>query len=70
MSVAVTLCNETERERRENENYDSFFRGSEKESLPGLIEFGTPPFFQFSDVPSTPKWRGYFGAGRWCEFER
>lgn len=48
MSVAVTLCTQPEHERRENENHHSFFGGSEKESLPGLIEFGTPAFFQFS----------------------
>ena len=47
MGVAVTLCAQPEHERRENENYHSFFRGSEKESLPGLLEFGTPAFFQF-----------------------
>jgi hypothetical protein len=70
MSVTVTLCTQPEHERGENEKHDSFFRGSEKESLPGLIEFGTPAFFQFSDLPSTPQWRGYFGAGRRCEFER
>jgi hypothetical protein len=70
MSVAVTLCAEPEHERPENENNHSFFRGSEKESLSGLLEFGTPAFFQFSDLPSTPQWRGYFGAGRRCEFER
>ena len=48
MGVAVTLCTQPEHERRENENHHSFFRGSEKESLSGLIEFGTPAFFQFS----------------------
>jgi hypothetical protein len=48
MGVAVTFCAKPEHERRENENNHSFFRGSEKESLPGLIEFGTPAFFQFS----------------------
>jgi hypothetical protein len=51
MSVAVTLCTQPEHERAENENYHSFFRGSEKESLSGLIEFGTPAFFQFSGCP-------------------
>jgi hypothetical protein len=44
MGVAVTLCAQPERERRENENNHSFFGGSKKESLPGLIEFGTPAF--------------------------
>ena len=48
MSVTVTLCAQTERERRENENDHSLFRGSEKESLSGLIEFGTPAFFQLA----------------------
>ena len=46
MSVAVTLCNQPEHERRENENHHSLFRRSEKEFLPDLIEFGTPAFFQ------------------------
>ena len=50
MSVAVTLCAQPEHERAENENYHSFFRGSEKESLSGLIEFGTPAFFQLAKV--------------------
>jgi hypothetical protein len=48
MGVAVTLCAQPEHERPENENNHSFFRRSEKESLSGLIEFGTPAFFQFS----------------------
>jgi hypothetical protein len=48
MGVAVTLCAQPEHERRENENHHSFFRGSKKESLPGLIEFGTPAFFQLA----------------------
>jgi len=48
MGVAVTLCAQPKHERPENENHHSFFRGSEKESLPGLLEFGTPAFFQFS----------------------
>jgi hypothetical protein len=46
MSVAVTLCAQPEHERTENENNHSFFRGSEKESLSGLIEFGTPALFR------------------------
>ena len=46
MSVAITLCNQPEHERRENENHHSLFRRSEKEFLPDLIEFGTPAFFQ------------------------
>jgi hypothetical protein len=50
MSVPVTLCAQAERERRENEKHYSLFRGSEKEFLPGLIEFGTPTFFQLSVV--------------------
>ena len=50
MGVPVTLCAQAERERRENENHYSLFRGSEAESLPGLIEFGTPAPFQFSEV--------------------
>jgi hypothetical protein len=48
MGVPVTLCAQAERERRENENHDSLFRWSEAESLRGLIEFGTPAFFQLA----------------------
>ncbi len=44
MGVAIALCAQPERERGENENDHSFFRGGEKESLSGLIEFGTPAF--------------------------
>jgi hypothetical protein len=48
MGVAVTLRAQTERERRQNENHYSLFRGSEEESLPELIEFGMPAFFQLA----------------------
>ncbi len=48
MGVSVTLCAQPEHERPENEKHHSFFRGGEKESLPGLLEFGTPAFFQLS----------------------
>jgi hypothetical protein len=48
MSVAVTLCAQPEHKRPENENHHSFFRRSEKESLSGLLEFGTPAFFQLA----------------------
>jgi hypothetical protein len=48
MGVAVTLCTQPEHERPEDENHHSFFRGRKKEFLPGLLEFGTPAFFQFS----------------------
>jgi hypothetical protein len=56
MSVAVTLCAEPEQERPENENNHSFFRGSEKESLSGLLEFGTPAFFQCSGLIRLLRW--------------
>ena len=45
MSVAVTFRRQTEDERGENENSYSFFRGSEAESLPRFIKFGTPALF-------------------------
>ena len=45
MGIAVTLCAQPEHERRENKNHHSLFRGGEKESLPDLIELGTPAFF-------------------------
>jgi hypothetical protein len=56
MSVAVTLCAQPEHERPENENNHSFFRRSEKESLSGLLEFGTPAFFQFSELILLLRW--------------
>jgi hypothetical protein len=52
MGVAVTLCTQPDYERRENENHYSFFRGSEKESLPNLGEFGTPASFQILSLIS------------------
>jgi len=42
MRVPITLCHETENERRENKHHHSFFGGSEAESLPRLIQFRTP----------------------------
>jgi hypothetical protein len=48
VGVAVTLCAQPEHERPENENHHSFLRGSEKQSLSGLLEFGTPAFFQLA----------------------
>jgi hypothetical protein len=52
MSVAVTLSAQPEHERPENENNHSFFRRREEESLSGLLEFGTPAFFQFLGCPA------------------
>ena len=37
MGVAITLCDETEHERRQNKDDYSFFSRSESESLPRLI---------------------------------
>ena len=39
MGVAITLCYETKRERREDKDDYSLFRRSEAESLSRLIEF-------------------------------
>ena len=50
MSVAVTLCDQTEAECRENEHGYSFFCWSETESLPHLLKFETPAVFQFAKV--------------------
>jgi hypothetical protein len=44
MSVAITLCDKTEYERRENKHDDSFFGRSEAESLPRFIQFKAPAF--------------------------
>ena len=62
MGVAVTFCAQPEHERSENENDHSFFRGSEKESLPGLIEFGTPAFFQLAKPFGVNSQLGPFAA--------
>jgi hypothetical protein len=37
MGVAITLCYDTEHERRKDKHDDSFFGRSEPESLPRLI---------------------------------
>jgi hypothetical protein len=39
MAIAITFCNETEHECRENKHDHSFFRRSEAESLPRLTKF-------------------------------
>jgi hypothetical protein len=52
MGIAITLGNKPEDERRDNEQYHSFFGGSEAESLPRLIQFGA--CFQFLAVFSGP----------------
>ncbi len=45
MSVAITFCDETQHKCREYEYYNTLFGRSEAESLPRLIQFGTPvPF--------------------------
>ncbi len=44
MRVAITLCHNTEYERRENEHDDSLFGRSEAEPLPHLIQFEAPAF--------------------------
>jgi hypothetical protein len=50
MSVAITFCDQTKRECRDNENDDSFFRWSEAESLPHFIEAEAPDLFQLAKV--------------------
>ena len=50
MSVAVTLCDQTEDERRKNEGGYALFCWSEAESLPHLLKFETPAVFQFTKV--------------------
>jgi hypothetical protein len=46
MGVAITLCDETKRERREDKHDYSFFGRSEAESLPRLIQFEAHSVFQ------------------------
>ena len=50
MSIAVTFCAQTKRERCHNESGDSFFRWSEAESLPHFIEAEAPGLFQLAKV--------------------
>jgi hypothetical protein len=47
MSVAITLCDKTKHERRENKRDHSLFHRSEVELLPRLIQFKAPVFLQF-----------------------
>jgi hypothetical protein len=50
MSVAITFCDQTKRECRDNENGYSLFRRSEAESLPHFIEPEAPDLFQLAKV--------------------
>jgi len=50
MSVAVTLCCQTEQKSCKNEHRYSFLCWSETESLPHLLKFETPAVFQFAKV--------------------
>ena len=44
MGVAITFCDQTEHERREDKCDHSFFHRSKSESLPRLIQFEAPAF--------------------------
>jgi hypothetical protein len=44
MGIAITFCDKTENEHRQNKHDDSFFGSSEAEPLPRLIQFETPAF--------------------------
>ena len=50
MSIAVTFCAQTKRERCDYESGDSFFRRSEAESLPHFIEAEAADLFQLAKV--------------------
>ena len=50
MSIAVTFCAQTKRERCDYESGDSFFRWSQAESLPHFIEPEAPDLFQLAKV--------------------
>jgi len=50
MSIAVTFCAQTKRERCDYESGDSFFRWSEAESLPHFIEPEAQALFQLTKV--------------------
>jgi hypothetical protein len=44
MGIAITFCDKTQQERRQNKHDDSLFSSSEAESLPRLIQFEAPAF--------------------------
>lgn len=44
MGVAITFCDKTEHEGREDKHDDSCFGRSEAEPLPRLIQFEAPAF--------------------------
>ena len=50
MSVAITFCAQTKRERCDYESSDSFFRWSEAEFLPHFIEPEAQALFQLTKV--------------------
>jgi hypothetical protein len=50
VSVAITFCAQTKRERCDNESGDSFFRRSQAESLPHFIEPEAQGLFQLAKV--------------------
>ena len=50
MRVAITFCDQSKHEGRNNENGYSLFRWSEAESLPHFIESETPDLFQLAKV--------------------
>jgi hypothetical protein len=50
VSIAVTFCAQTKRERCDNESGDSFFSRSEAESVPHFIEAEAPDLFQLAKV--------------------
>jgi hypothetical protein len=47
VGVAITLCNQAKQERRNNKYDHSFFRRSEADPLPRLIQVKAPVFLQF-----------------------
>ncbi len=57
MGIAITLGGKTKHEGGKNKHNYSFFGRSEAESLPRLIQFGTPVLFQscsFCRGPTMP----------------
>jgi hypothetical protein len=62
MSVAITFCDQTKRECRDNENDDLLFRWSEAESVPHFIEAKAPDVFQLAKVFEINSWFVPFGV--------
>jgi hypothetical protein len=63
MRLAITFCNKTEHERRNNEYHNSFFHGCEAKPLYRPIQFGVLHLV-VSNVPELSLLRQYASSRR------